>query len=348
MEARERIAEDLVLQGRHCATAGSPLYAHLLAAAAEDVRASGPTWDVLAPHADERRTEALPLRLLAGVHRLVLTRRAPALALHYPSVGGTAGIAGADAPFLATVGDHVAELIELAGRPLQTNEVGRAAALLPGFLAVARAAQRPLRVLEIGASAGLLLRWDRYRYTGPGWAWGPPDAPVVLDGLLRTAPEPWPERVEVAERRGCDRAPVDPTTEEGRLTLTAAVWPDQTARFERLRAALLDAARDPVPVDAEPVATWLPARLADPAPGLATVIVQSIVGQYLTPADRAAQAAALVVAGARATPDAPLAWLRFEPVQGGTFAVDLTTWPGGAERRIATAHPHGSGVAVIR
>ena len=35
----------------------------------------------------------------------------------------------------------------------------------------------PLRVLEIGASAGLNLRWDRYRYTGPGGRVGRPGLP---------------------------------------------------------------------------------------------------------------------------------------------------------------------------
>ena len=36
---------------------------------------------------------------------------------------------------------------------------------------------RPLRLLEIGASAGLNLRFDRYRYEQDDEAWGPRDSP---------------------------------------------------------------------------------------------------------------------------------------------------------------------------
>ena len=44
--------------------------------------------------------------------------------------------------------------------------------------------------------------------------------------------------MRVLERRGFDARPFDPTREEGRLTLLAYVWPDMTARFERLSSAL--------------------------------------------------------------------------------------------------------------
>jgi hypothetical protein len=39
-----------------------------------------------------------------------------------------------------------------------------------------------------------------------------------------------------AEREGCDLEPVDPTTDEGRLTLLSYVWPDQAARLARFSA----------------------------------------------------------------------------------------------------------------
>jgi hypothetical protein len=203
----------------------------------------------------------------------------------------------------------------------------------------------------VGASAGLNLRWDRYRYVqrDQDWAWGPPDAPLVLEGCWTVPPEPVPAEVEVVERRGCDPAPVDPTSADGRLTLTAFVWPDQTDRLARLRGALAAAAGTPARVDREGVATWLPARLGEPAGGVATVVFQSVVAPYLSPADTAAQRAALDAAGERARPQAPLAWLRFEhDDRAGTFALDLRTWPGGAERRLATSGPHGTGVTAAR
>jgi hypothetical protein len=45
----------------------------------------------------------------------------------------------------------------------------------------------------------------------------------------------------------------------------------------------------------------------------------------------------------RASPDAPLAWLRFEatPATRG-YAATLTSWPGGQERVVATAGAHGA------
>lgn len=165
-------ADLLDAQARACAGAGSPLSSALLAAA-EDVRRGGLVAGVLAAQPGDPGP-ALGLRLLAAVHRLALERRAPALALHLPSVGGTAGLDGAGAAFVATVAGAADEVVRLVARPCQTNEVGRCAPLLVGLLGVARGTGRPLRVLELGASAGLLLRSDRYRYTSSrhGWAWG--------------------------------------------------------------------------------------------------------------------------------------------------------------------------------
>jgi hypothetical protein len=157
-------------QADACAAMGSPLYGHLLGLAAQDAEEGGPVWAVLAPHMDgvgsDRRGSALALRLMAAVHRLVLTGAAPALARHYPSVGGDGDADAAWAAFretLAAQGERVADLLAL---PCQTNEVGRAAALAVGFLAIAARTALPLRLLEVGASAGLNLRWDHFRYGG--------------------------------------------------------------------------------------------------------------------------------------------------------------------------------------
>ena len=55
-----------------------------------------------------------------------------------------------------TVAAHRAELAAHLEEGVQTNEVGRSATLLGGYLEVARHGL-PLRVLELGASAGLNL-----------------------------------------------------------------------------------------------------------------------------------------------------------------------------------------------
>ena len=120
----------------------------------------------------------------------------------------------------------------LLDRPVQTNEVGRCAALLPGFFAIAQVTGLPLRLLEVGASGGLNLRWDRYRYEADEFAWGEPGSPVRIAFRLEGEVPPAPA-VEIAERRGCDPRPVDPSTEEGRLTLLSFVWADQDKRLDR-------------------------------------------------------------------------------------------------------------------
>ena len=53
----------------------------------------------------------------------------------------------------------------------------------------------------------------------------------------------------------------------------------------------------------------------------------------------------IIGAFGRATAEAPFAWLRFEPPGGeGRPELRLTSWPGGTERCLATAHPHGTTV----
>jgi hypothetical protein len=118
------------------------------------------------------------------------------------------------------------------------------------------------------------------------------------------------------------------------------LWPDQPERFARLDAAIDVARRVPAVVDQADAPDWIADRLGRPAPGLATVVVHSIVLQYLSRAARERFRGAVSTAGARATDDAPVAWLRMEP--GGDRAdVRLTTWPGGEDRLVATAGYHG-------
>ena len=53
--------------------------------------------------------------------------------------------------------------------------------------------------------------------------------------------------------------------------------------------------------------------------------------------------AALDGAGARATKQAPLAWLSLEQYAPDQVPeVRLTRWPGGEKQKIALAHPHGA------
>ncbi len=270
MPTPERLAELLREQGRYCAALGSPLYAALLERASKDAEGRGPTFELLKDDpAPGPRGDALALRLLAAAHSLALRGRAPDFARHLSSMrpeGSTLSL-DVEAAWRALrelIASSNHELRALVALPCQTNEVGRAAALVYGFFEAARSGL-PLRLLEVGAGAGLNLRFDHFHYAGGGASWGPVESPVLLDGLWLDPP-PLPEALRVVERSGCDRRPLDATTDEGRLSLLSSVWADQTPRFVRLRGAIEIASRVPVRLDAADLTDWLPARLEVAAP----------------------------------------------------------------------------------
>ncbi|MGI8661589.1 MAG: DUF2332 domain-containing protein [Acidimicrobiales bacterium] len=344
------------LRFQRAARATSPLLCIVLDATLADIARGGPCAAVLArvDPALDPIADAVTLRFLGAIHRVVLEGRAPELAAHYPSAGGTFtpdDHDGITEVFVATVAAHADEVTDGLRRPVQTNEAGRSAALLPGFLSIADSLGLPLRILEVGASAGLNLRWDRYRYEGgaAGSVWGHESSALRFTDVYS---EPAPDlavAATVAERRGCDANPIDANTAEGRLTLRSFIWPDQPERHATLEAALAIAAEVPATVERADAGEWVEARLAEDSGGCATVVVHSIVWQYLTLATRRRILAALERAGAAATREQPLAWLRMEP--GADFAkaaeVTLTTWPGGDERLLARSGYHGRPVRMV-
>jgi hypothetical protein len=338
-------ARRLRRQAVACRQLGSPLYGGLLDHAADDLLAGGPTAVVLDGHMASPWRSALALRMLGGVHALVLSGQAPDLAAFYPSVGGTAnpgpGYARAWAALRQVLAGQRNAVRDWLDRPPQTNEVGRAAALLGGLRHLAVEASLPVRLVEIGASGGLNLRADRFHIPGEAGRYGDPSSPVVLAGAWRGQPPP-AAPVQVIERTGGDRTPIDPTTPQGRLTLAAYVWPDQPDRMERLRGALAVAARVPADVRQELASDTLRRTVLEE--GSWTVLWHSIVRQYLDGAQRAAMTERITALGADATASARFAWLTLEPhriTANGECLVTLTTWPGRHQRVLGTAPPHG-------
>lgn len=342
-QAWERCRAALDTQALACRRLGSPMYGDLLDRLVADVAERGVTREVLAGHRDDPGPSGLGLRLLGSVHRLVLERRAGRLATFYPSVGGTWDPDAGWTAFQALLAEHPEAVREWLDRPPQTNEVGRASALYGGLLQLPW--PLPVRLLEIGSSAGLNLRADRFTYLDDtGAAYGARDDRLVLDGAWRGRslaglPEP-----RVVERVGSDVSPVDVGTVEGRLALSAYVWPDQTARFERLRAALDLARYVPAEVRAADAVAFV-SRIR-PAAGAVTVLWHSVMWQYVPDRDQAEVTALLEALGGQATEEAPVAHLFLEPSrrEAGAeheFLVVLTTWPGGERRILGHAAPHG-------
>lgn len=328
--------------------AASPLYAELMRRMADDWDGGGVVRGICRGWEHAPPGSVVQLRLLGGLHRIVLRGEAPELAAHYPTAGGRLPADGAWAaarPVLVAHADELARSLETAP---QTNEPGRSAALLAGILhVVRRTGLHRVRLLEVGASGGLNLLVDRFRFTGPGWSCGPVDSPLTLDDAVRgpvRAPLPdW----SVQERRGCDLEPVDVSDPAGRLRLQSFVWPDHLARFERLCAALEVAAVAPPLVDRAPAGVWLAERLARPVePGVLTVVWQSITRMYW-PADEVAAVDDVLSEAATRLPLARVAMEYGQDAAGAELTVQVSTSDGWTSaQRLARVADHGVPVTL--
>ena len=153
-------------------------------------------------------------------------------------LGARAGAPPRSWPCSSSEPDAVREWLD---QPPQTNEVGRAvgadrrAAAPAGRAPGSRAAVRD-RLLRWAEPAGRPVRVRRRLRPAvrPDTAHRSASSPP---GRQRPTLSPWPE-LRFEESAGCDIKPIDVTTTEGRLALTAYVWPDQAHRLERLRGAL--------------------------------------------------------------------------------------------------------------
>lgn len=349
------IVESLRLQSHFSGEFGSPMYGELLRRCADDVERGGPVARLLDDWRGAPVADALPMRLLGAVHRLVLDGDAPALAAFYPTVGGRVRWPDAWDAFRDVLERHALAIRPELDRQVQTNEVRRSAALLGGFLTVAAATGLPLRLLEIGCSAGLNLRWDRYRYEllacdaqRPPAAdapiahrWGAAEAAMVIRTGWHGGGDVLHGHAQVASRRGCDLSPIDVADADQARRLEAFIWGDQPHRLAQLRAAIAAARRDPPTIERASAADWLAAPLAAPVGEVATVVFHSVMWWYLSEPAREGVTTLIEDAGARATAAAPLAWLRFDLFGNATYEVQLRVWPGGEMRTIAAACPHG-------
>lgn len=286
--------------------------------------------------------DALPLRVAGGLHALHLSGREPALGPLY------AGEPADDAAIVAdALQTHERFLLPWLDGPPQTNEAGRSWAFIAGMLWLRSRGLPPrFECLEIGASAGINLMLDRYAYSFGGVEVGAPDAAMHLAPDWRGPPIA-PGAMKILSLEGCDVAPLDLTDPADALRLRAYIWPEHRERFARLEAAIAAAhVRRPALVRRD-AADFVEERLARPQePGTTRVLMHSVMWQYVPEAQQARVSAAMQEAGARATPERPLAWLSLE-ANRTVHRHELTAryWPGGHQAVwLGTAHPHGAWV----
>lgn len=333
--------EAFEIQAHYCRTNASPIYARIATALATGLNRDSAVGRRVLDWAGEPTRDALPLRLIGGLHALVLAGAEPRLAAVFDgTVTDPATVAAALAAALVA---HDAALQPWLDGPPQTNEPGRSAALMTGLIEVARACGPRLELLEIGSSAGLNLLIDRYRIDLGGATIGPVDAPVTITPDWRGGRPDVPP-IEIMSVRGCDVAPLDATDPAVEALLAAYVWAEEPERLARVRAAIAMMRDRGVDLVAADAADWIEAQLALPqADGVTRVLMHSVVWQYLPApvADRIR--AAMNAASDRATADRPLAWVMVEPDRAlGLQVIRIRCAPGNWEWRIlGTSHAHG-------
>lgn len=341
-----RVRQAFLDQAAICGKAGAPFTGRLCRLVGERLTDRGEIgrrvleWPGVPAH----QGDALPLRLMGGLHALARSGRDEALSAVYPP--GTAP----DDDGLWTVVSRALEekaafLQPWLDGPPQTNEVGRSAALMAGLLVLADRFGLPFALHELGASAGLNTVLDRYAFRLGETEAGAAGSPVRLEPAW-TGRSPPDAPVAVIRHAAVDRNPLDVRDPATRERLSAYVWADQRARLARLEAALDLAAVDPAPIAQADAADWLEAALdVAPEPGVCRVVMHTIAYQYFPPEGQARIRAHMARVGERATEDAPLAWLSFEATSDQVDrrpALDLTIWPGGETRRLAICQPHGA------
>lgn len=296
--------------------------------------------------------QQLPVLLLAAVHSIVLAEPDLDLARWYPTVADEPLSSDPFPAFRQLCLDRADEIRAIvATRVTQTNEVGRSALFLPA-LGIVEAEVGALSLVDVGTSAGLNLQLDRFSYRyDPGGSVGSP-SPVTIETGTR-GPVPVPGHLpEITGRVGLDRQPIDVSDPDEARWLMASVWPDQSDRFERLRAAIGLARQHP--------STLIVGDAVDMVGSTATaasehghpVVLNSWVLNYLDEPRRLAYIDALDHVGR----DRDLTWIFAEspglapglpfPVEVAgehTTALVTVTWRDGVRtvELNGRAHPHG-------
>ena len=346
MEREAAVRKAFADQAVYCERLGSPFTARLCAVLGESLdRRHAIGARLLDWPGDPAATaDGVPLRLCGGLHALVRSGDAPELARLYPPAQAPSDDALRSA-LESAFAKRSDELLPWLERAPQTNEVGRSAVLMAGLLVVAERFPLPISLYELGASAGLNLLLDHYRHDLGGRRAGALESAVELAPEWKGPPPP-DAAVTIVERAGVDLHPADALADRERLI--AYVWPDQERRLRQIEAALAVAAVHPPRIEQGDAAGWLETHLpVAPTPGRVRTVMHSVAFQYFPAETQARVAAHIEAAGATASEESPVVWLRFEKEAADpAYSLRLRAWPG-EERLLAWVHPHGAKVEWV-
>jgi hypothetical protein len=340
--SEQNVRGAFLIQEHYCNAMAAPAYARICAALAGGLNRDSKVGATLLDWPGEPTRAALPLRLVGGLHALVLAGKDARLAALFD--GTITDSDAVEAELARVLVEHDAALLPWLDGPPQTNEPGRSAALMTGLLEIARRHGPRIEILEIGSSAGLNLMIDRYRFDLGGTMVGPADSPVTIEPDWKGPPPP-AVPIDIVITRGCDVQPIDATDPASEAHLAAYVWAEKPDRAARLKTAIAMLREHPVRLDHADAADWVEARLAEPQPeGTTRVLMHSVVWQYLPEAVAERIRIAMKAAGARATADRPLGWVMMEPDRALAHQViRVRSWPGdGAWQTVATSHAHAA------
>lgn len=349
--AIEEFVTALEWQANHAEENGAPCTARVIRALASVRETDTATGRRIANWHGLTLKDAMPLRITGGLHHLLLSGEDTRLARVYSG----------QITDQATIDRLVCELVErfdnlllpwLDGPP-QTNEAGRSASIMAGLLWLAQRVTPKFELFELGASAGVNTMLDRYCFRLGNTQTGPESSPMQIEPEWRgdggSPPMP-PEQFEIVSVEGCDVAPIDLSDTASALRLKSYVWPDAPARMARIDAAIQLAGEAAPKLAKQDAAEFVDDFLNRPQkPGTTRAMFHSIMWQYMPASVQASIIAAFEAAGAKATPESPLAWIALE-TDPATFRHELKVryWVGGVDdgqsALLCHAHPHGAWV----
>lgn len=316
-----------------CASLGSPFMERLMGLFADRLTPGAPVSDHLFnwPGDPAIHKDNAPLRLAGALHALKLQERA--LCDVYPP--HTVSDDALWASVQNAIENHESWVLGWLAKPPQTNEVRRAAALLPALAMIKARYHLPVELLELGTSGGLNLCADQFHLVTPSGGVGPQDSAVKLAPEWHGSAPIDKQLPHIVRRAGVDLAPLDPRDPKDQLRLLSYLWADQPERIERTQAAMKIATANPVERATEDAGKWLARQLARPSDGRLRVVFHTVAWQYFP--DETAQKAN----AAMAAHDGPLVQLSMEADGGKGAAMTLTTYPTGAVEPLGRIDFHG-------